>query len=114
MSRSRERVAPLTLVVGLATFCVCVCTLAVAAVVLHTNGGMGASTWQGVVARAPMALLLYIADGPRGGPPARGGPSWWRGRPARWLRATRVCCACCARPPSIGCTSRQPLSVRER
>src|SRR3954454_3850689 len=61
MSRSRERVAPLTLVVGLATFCVCVCTLAVAAVVLHTNGGMGASTWQVVVAGAPMALLLAIA-----------------------------------------------------
>src|SRR3954447_1492940 len=63
MSRSRERVAPLTLVVGLATFCVCVCTLAVAAVVLHTNGGMGASTWQVVVAGAPMALLLAIAAG---------------------------------------------------
>src|SRR3954452_122293 len=63
MSRSRERVAPLTLVVGLATFCVCVCTLAVAAVVLHTNGRMGASTWQVLVAGAPMALLLAIAAG---------------------------------------------------
>jgi signal transduction histidine kinase len=63
MSRSRERVAPLTLVVGLATFCVCVCTLAVAAVVLHTNGRMGASTWQVIVAGAPMALLLAIAAG---------------------------------------------------
>src|SRR3954471_3357553 len=64
MSRSRERVAPLTLVVGLATFCVCVCTLAVAAVVLHTNGRMGASTWQVLVAGAPMALLLAIAARP--------------------------------------------------
>src|SRR3954452_14396642 len=61
MSRQRARVAPLTLVVGLATFCVCVCTLAATAVVLHTNGRMGASTWQVVVAGAPMAPLLAVA-----------------------------------------------------
>src|SRR3954469_13380068 len=63
MSRPRPRVAPLTSVVGLATFCVCVGTLAVTAVVLHTNGRMGASTWQVLVAGAPMALLLAIAAG---------------------------------------------------
>src|SRR5256885_8101784 len=63
MSRPRERVAPLTLVVGLATFCVCVCTLAVTAVVLHTNGRMGASTWQVLVAGAPMAVRLAVAAG---------------------------------------------------
>src|SRR4051795_5173726 len=63
MTRSRERVAPLTLVVAVATFCVCVCTLAVTAVVLHTNGRIGASTWQVLVAGAPMASLLAIAAG---------------------------------------------------
>src|SRR3954453_17823484 len=63
MSRQRPRVAPLTLVVGLATFCVCVCTLAVTAVVLHTNGRIGASTWQVLVAGAPMALFLAVAAG---------------------------------------------------
>ena len=61
MSRPRERVAPLTLVVGLATFAVCVCTLAVAAAVLHMNGRMGVPVWQLLVAGTPMALLLGIA-----------------------------------------------------
>src|SRR4051795_8616355 len=63
MTRPRERVAPLTLVVAAATFCVCACTLAVTAVVLHTNGRMGASTWQVLVAGAPMASLLALAAG---------------------------------------------------
>src|SRR3954449_10561961 len=71
MSRPRARVAPLTLVVGLATFCVCVCTLAVTAVVLHTNGRMGASTFQVLVAGAPMAVLLGGVGGCAPAPGAR-------------------------------------------
>jgi signal transduction histidine kinase len=62
MTRPRERVAPLTFVVGLATLALCLCTLAVAAVVLDANGRMGAPLWQLIVAGTPMALLLSIAS----------------------------------------------------
>src|SRR5213595_2288512 len=61
MSRPRERVAPLTFVVGLATLSVCLCTLAVGAIVLNTNGRMNAPFWQLLVAGTPMALLLAVA-----------------------------------------------------
>ena len=61
MARSRERVAPLTIVVGVATLGVSLCTLAVAAIVLDANSRMGAPLWQLLVAGTPMSLLLAIA-----------------------------------------------------
>ncbi|HET7530778.1 MAG TPA: ATP-binding protein [Mycobacteriales bacterium] len=60
-SRSRDRVAPLTVVVGLATLAATLCTLAVAAVVLDANGRILVPLWQLLVAGTPMALLLAIA-----------------------------------------------------
>src|SRR3954451_12744359 len=61
MTRSRERVAPLTIVVGIATLAATLCTLAVAAVVLDGNGRTPVPLWQLLVAGAPMAVLLAIA-----------------------------------------------------
>src|SRR3954452_20800232 len=61
MSRPRERVAPLTVVVGVAAFGVCVCTLAVAAAVLRLNAQLGVPSWQLLVAGTPMAVLIGIA-----------------------------------------------------
>src|SRR5881398_3453729 len=61
MTRSRERVAPLTIVVGVATLAATLCTLAVAAVVLDGNGRAPVPLWQLLVAGAPMAVLLSIA-----------------------------------------------------
>jgi signal transduction histidine kinase len=61
MARSRDRVAPLTIVVGLATLAATLCTLAVASVVLDANGRTPVPLWQLLVAGTPMALLLSIA-----------------------------------------------------
>src|SRR4051794_34416205 len=61
MSRSRERVTPLTVVVGVATLAACLCTLAGAAVVLDANSRFGAPLWQLVGAGTPMAGLIGIA-----------------------------------------------------
>src|SRR5436305_11167632 len=63
MTRSRERVAPLTFVVGMATLAVCLCTLAVGAIVLNTNGRMNVPIWQLLVAGTPMAMMLAVAAG---------------------------------------------------
>ena len=62
MSRTRERLTPLAVLVGASVFASCVCTLAVASVVLHATGrSNGLPVWQVVVAGGPMALLISVA-----------------------------------------------------
>src|SRR3954469_22455184 len=58
MTRSRERLAPLALLVGAAVLGACLCVLVVASVALHADGRMVVPTWQVVVAGGPMALLI--------------------------------------------------------
>src|SRR3954452_21681897 len=78
MTRSRERLAPLALLVAAAVLGACTCTLVVASVVLHADGRMGVPVWQGVVAGGPMALLIA------------GLSAWVAGRFARTLRLLRA------------------------
>jgi signal transduction histidine kinase len=78
MTRSRERLAPLALLVGAAVLGACMCTLVVASVVLHADGRMGVPIWQVVVAGGPMALL------------ASGLAAWAATRFARTLRLLRA------------------------
>src|SRR2546423_5563085 len=61
MARSRERVAPLTILVAGAVLAACMCTLAVAAVVLQANGRTGVPLWQLITAGGPMAVLISFA-----------------------------------------------------
>jgi signal transduction histidine kinase len=61
MSRSRERLLPLAVLVGGAVLAACLCTLTVASVALHANGRMKAPVWQVLVAGGPMALLIAAA-----------------------------------------------------
>jgi signal transduction histidine kinase len=78
MRRSRERLAPLAALVGASVFSACLCTLIVAAVVLHTRGGMDDPLWQVVVAGTPMAAVLGAAA------------AWLATRFARTLRLLRA------------------------
>src|SRR3954471_6958542 len=78
MTRSRERLAPLALLVGAAVLGACMCTLVVASVVQHADGRMGVPIWQVVVAGGPMALLIA------------GLAAWVAGRFARTLRLLRA------------------------
>ena len=78
MSRSRERLAPLALLVGAAVLAACTCTLVVASVVLHADGRMGVPVWQVVVAGGPMALLIAALA------------AWVAARFARTLRLLRA------------------------
>src|SRR3954469_10660616 len=61
MSRRSERLAPLAVWVGAAVFAACLCTLMVAAVVLHADGRMSAPIWEVVAAGGPMAVLIAVA-----------------------------------------------------
>jgi signal transduction histidine kinase len=78
MTRSRERLLPLALLVGGTVLAACLCTLAVAAVVLHAGGRIGVPVWQVVVAGGPMALLLAVLG------------AWVAARFARTLRLLRA------------------------
>jgi signal transduction histidine kinase len=58
MNRRRERLAPLALWVGGAVFAACLCTLSVAAGVLHADGQLRLPVWEILVAGGPMAVLM--------------------------------------------------------
>src|SRR3954471_17737296 len=77
MSRVRERMAPLAVIVATAVFLSCLCTLTVAAVALHLDGRMTVPVWQLLVAGGPMALLIGVAG------------AWVAARFARTLRLLR-------------------------
>jgi len=77
MSRRSERLAPLALWVGAAVFGACLCTLTVAAVVLHADGRMSVPIWEVVAAGGPMAALIAAAG------------AWVAARFARTLRLLR-------------------------
>src|SRR3954452_7357294 len=77
MSRPSERLAPLAAWVAAAVFGACLCTLAVAAVALRADGRMSVAVWQGLVAGAPMALMIALAA------------AWVAARFARTLRLLR-------------------------
>jgi signal transduction histidine kinase len=77
MTRSRERLAPLAVLVGVAVLASCLCTLVVASVVLQADGRMHAPVWEVVVAGGPMALLIAVAA------------AWVAARFARTLRLLR-------------------------
>ena len=68
---------PLALWVGLAVFAACLCTLSVAAVVLHADGRMAVPIWQVLVAGGPMAIMIAV------------GGAWIAARFARTLRLLR-------------------------
>src|SRR4051812_20620517 len=78
MTRSRERLAPLALLVGAADLGACMCTPGVAAGGLHADGRMGVHLWQVVVPGGPMPLLIA------------GLAAWVAGRFARTLRLLRA------------------------
>lgn len=78
MARSRERLAPLAALVGGTVLSACLCTLAVAAVVLHADGRMSVAMWQVLVAGAPMAIVIAL------------GSAWAAARFARALRLLRA------------------------
>ena len=77
MSRRSERLAPLAVWVGAAVFAACLCTLTVAAVVLHADGRMSVPIWEVVVAGGPMAAFIA------------GAGAWIAARFARTLRLLR-------------------------
>src|SRR3954465_5071757 len=77
MSRRSERLAPLALWVGASVFAACLCTLTVAAVVLHADGRMSAPIWEVVAAGGPVAVLVAVAG------------AWVAARFARTLRLLR-------------------------
>jgi signal transduction histidine kinase len=77
MTRSRERLAPLAALVGAAVLGACVCTLAVASVVLHADGRIGVPVWQVLVAGGPMAIVIAA------------GAAWVAARFARTVRLLR-------------------------
>jgi len=52
------RIAPLSAVVAVAVFVACLCSLGVAALVLHADGRTKVPVWQVVLAGGPMALVL--------------------------------------------------------
>ena len=60
MARTRDRVAPLTILVAGGVLAACMCTLSVAAVVLHANGHIGVPMWQLIAAGGPMAMLIAV------------------------------------------------------
>jgi signal transduction histidine kinase len=78
MRRSRERLAPLAALVGVAVLAACTCTLVIAAVVLHTRTDMDVPLWQVVAAGGPMALVIAV------------GAAWFAARFARTLRLLRA------------------------
>src|SRR3954469_22118400 len=107
MTRSRERLAPLALLVGAAVLGACMCTLVVASVVLHADGRMGVPIWQVVVAGGPMALLIA------------GLSAWVAARFARTLRLPRAAALRAVdRPPAPGGAPaprlRSPAPARRR
>src|SRR3954453_2549023 len=61
MSRVRERMAPLAVIVATAVLLACLCTLTVAAVALRMDGRMTVPVWQLLVPGGPMALLIGVA-----------------------------------------------------
>lgn len=78
MSRSRERIAPLAVLVGGAVFAACLCTVAIAALVLRADGRADVQVWQIIVAGGPMAMLIAVAG------------AWVAARFARALRLLRA------------------------
>jgi len=76
--RSRMGLAPLAVVAGGAALTACVCSLAVAGVVLRANHRTTAPIWQVVLAGGPMALVLAAAS------------AWVAARFARSLRLLRA------------------------
>lgn len=72
------RLAPLAAIAGGAALCACVCSLAVAGVVLRADHRTTAPIWQVVLAGGPMALLLAAAT------------AWVAARFARSLRLLRA------------------------
>src|SRR5438270_5564400 len=76
--RSRMRVAPLAVITGGVVLVACVCTLAVAGVVLRSDHRTTAPIWQVVLAGGPMALVLAAAA------------AWMAARFARALRLLRA------------------------
>ncbi|HEU5033650.1 MAG TPA: ATP-binding protein [Mycobacteriales bacterium] len=77
MTRTREQLAPLAALVGVVVLAACLCTLAVASVVLHADGRLDLPVWQVLVAGAPMAVLIAVAA------------AWVAARFARTLRLLR-------------------------
>jgi signal transduction histidine kinase len=61
MSRSRERLVPLAVLVAFSVFAACLGTLAVSAAVLGTTGNLGVPLWQVLAAGAPVALVFSLA-----------------------------------------------------
>ena len=78
MTRSREKLAPLAVLVAVAMFTACMATIAVAALGLHAIAHHGAPVWQILLAGVPSALVIS------------GIAAWGAAQFARLLRVLRA------------------------